>query len=66
VICNCNCDARQHKIIIKYFFFFLQGDGGNMQVLHEKDAMHVKNGAEQVVPGAGGGGEESGASRVAH
>ena len=22
MICNCNCDARQHKIIIKYFFFF--------------------------------------------
>jgi len=28
--------------------------------------MYVQNGAEQVVPGAGGGGEESGASRVAH
>jgi hypothetical protein len=37
-----------------------------MQVLHEKDAMHVQNGAEQVVPGAGGGGEESAASRGAH
>jgi hypothetical protein len=58
------CEAAQYHNQI--LLFFLQGDGGNMQVLHEKDAMHVKNGAEQVVPGAGGGGEESGASRVVH
>jgi len=33
--------------------FFWQGNGRNMQILHEKDALHAPTAAEQVVPGAG-------------